>query len=120
MTYEVGYKRPPTASRWTKGKSGNPTGRKRGQRNLATDLAEELSAVIQVSEGGKPVKLSKQRLMIKGLVARSIKGEPRAVSELLKLMLRSAAEPDGQPANAPIPAEDEALVAAFLARNTIR
>ena len=54
MTRPVGYKNPPEHTRWKKGQSGNPTGRARGQRNLKTDLAAELSESDQISEGGVP------------------------------------------------------------------
>ena len=45
MTNAVGYKKPPKHKRWRKGESGNPTGRRKGQRNLKTDLLEELSEI---------------------------------------------------------------------------
>lgn len=113
---EVGYKRPPRHSRWKKGQSGNPTGHKKGQRNLATDLADELANVIQVTEGGRPVKLTRQRALVKGLVARAITGDARAVAELLKLIARLAdnepAAPDTTPSS-----DDEKIIAAFLARH---
>ena len=39
--YEVGYKKPPIHTRFKPGVSGNPKGRPKGTKNLATDLAEE-------------------------------------------------------------------------------
>jgi len=41
--YEVGYRKPPKASRWRKGQSGNQRGRQKGVPNLKTELTEELS-----------------------------------------------------------------------------
>jgi len=40
MTKPVGYGSPPDYTKWPKGKSGNPSGRKKGNRNFATDLAD--------------------------------------------------------------------------------
>ena len=70
--YGVGYGRPPQHTRFKPGQSGNPKGRPKGTINLKTDLMEELSERISVSEGGKPKKLSKQRALLKSLVAKAI------------------------------------------------
>ncbi len=38
--YEVGYRKPPGHTRFTKGRSGNPDGRSPGAKNLKTLLSE--------------------------------------------------------------------------------
>ena len=38
--YEVGYRRPPAHYQFRPGQSGNPAGRRKGVRNLATDELE--------------------------------------------------------------------------------
>ena len=87
--YAVGYGRPPQHTRFKPGQSGNPKGRPKGTINLKTDLMEELSERISVSEGGKPKKLSKQRALLKSLVAKAItKSDARAANILLNLMVR--------------------------------
>ena len=40
--YFVGYCRPPEATRFKQGHSGNPKGRPKGSKNLRTLFAEEL------------------------------------------------------------------------------
>ena len=37
-SYEIGYCRPPVATRFQPGVSGNPSGRRKGTRNLKTIL----------------------------------------------------------------------------------
>jgi len=117
MTDVTGYKRPPAASRWKKGQSGNPSGRKRGTANLKTDLIAEMSEVIQISEGGNPRRITKQRALLKSLTAGAIKGDPRAAHLILNLLAR-VLEDDRLPiASRPVSAEDEAILKAFLNRN---
>jgi Family of unknown function (DUF5681) len=62
--YDVGYRRPPEATRFKPGRSGNPKGRPKGSPNLATDLSAELGEQITVREGGQERRVSKQRALI--------------------------------------------------------
>src|SRR5207237_8691001 len=49
----VGYGRPPSPSRFKPGQSGNPRGRPKGQRNLLSDLRDELAEKIRIREGDR-------------------------------------------------------------------
>jgi hypothetical protein len=91
-SYDVGYRKPPKAAQFKKGRSGNPTGRRKGSLNLATDLRDELSERITVREDGKPRRISKQRALIKSLLAKALQGDPRAATALLALSAREAGE----------------------------
>jgi len=62
--YKVGYGKPPKASQFKRGKSGNPRGRPKGSLRLATDLAAELGEQITVREDGRSRRVSKQRALI--------------------------------------------------------
>ena len=109
--YEVGYGQPPKAHQFLKGCSGNPKGRPKGTRNLKTDLMEELGEQITLNEGGKPKTLSKQRALLKSLTARAIKGDGRAVSALLNLMVRVLDPSDEEDINEPLSADEQAILA---------
>jgi hypothetical protein len=112
--YVVGYGKPPKHTQFKPGESGNPAGRPKGTKNFATDLQEELTETIHVTEQGQSKQLSKQRAVIKTLVARAMKGEPRATELLLKRL--DHIEAGGQvtaTSAAQLAAEDQAILEAF-------
>src|SRR5438876_11740213 len=105
---DVGYRTPPKATRFKPGKSGNPKGRPKGSLNLATDLAAELGEEITVREGGRQHRISKQRALIKSLMAKALQGDVRATTAVLALYARVISEPpedEGHPIE-----EDELLI----------
>ena len=84
--YEIGYGKPPVESRFKEGQSGNPTGRPKGKLNLATVLAQALSAKVVVKEGGRRQKISKFAVSITQLVNKAAGGDLRAMQILLSLL----------------------------------
>ncbi|MBK7950643.1 MAG: hypothetical protein IPK00_18265 [Deltaproteobacteria bacterium] len=86
--YEVGYGKPPKSTRFQPGQSGNPRGRPKGTKNLKTDLIEELHETIEIREGNRTRKVTKQRAFVKALTNGSIKGNARSAGLLLSTMLR--------------------------------
>ena len=116
MSESAGYKRPPVASRWKKGQSGNPSGRKKGSPNLRTDLHAELGEVILINESGLPRRISKQRALLKSLAARGIQGDARAASLILNLIVKLLEPEQSQVVTTTTSAEDEAILEAYLRR----
>jgi Family of unknown function (DUF5681) len=114
---EVGYGKPPKETQFKKGESGNPKGRPKSAKNLKTDLVEELSERIVAREGERTVKISKQRAVIKTLLARTVKGDARAGATLLNLIFR-VLDPAGDVAEtaAPLSAEEREVLADVEAR----
>ena len=95
--YKIGFGRPPKSGRFERGKSGNPNGRPKGSLKLATDLAAELNEQITVREDGRARRVSKQRALIKSLMAKALQGDVRANAAILALYARVITElPDDQ------------------------
>ncbi len=111
--YDVGYKKPPEHTRFAKGRSGNPRGRPKGTKNLETDLREELEEQIVVREGGRQIKISKQRAFIKSLCTKAINGDTRAGAQLANLMLRLLSAGDQVDEQSEVSAEDEEILAQY-------
>lgn len=111
----VGYKRPPLHSRFKPGHSGNRKGRPKGRRNLKHDLHEEFSERINLREGDRTIRITKQRAVLKSMVARAIKGDVRAQSKIFEQ--RAFGFDDELRSEAVLGADDQAILAAFLARS---
>jgi hypothetical protein len=84
--YEVGYRKPPRHTRFTKGQSGNPRGRSPGAKNLKTLLSDALNEFVIVSENGGRRKITKREAIITQLVNRSASADFRAIKILLDMV----------------------------------
>lgn len=114
---KIGYKRPPQHTRFQPGQSGNPSGRPKGTQNLATDLGEELAERITITEGERRLRVSKQRALLKALVAKALMGDTRAAGIVLQLVERVVAQEMAAagPAGDDLPADDRAILDRFIA-----
>lgn len=83
--YSVGYGKPPRHTQFKKGHSGNPKGRPRQCKNVLTDIHDELDELVQVTEGGTTVTMTKQRALIKATIAKASKGHTASIKLLLDL-----------------------------------
>jgi hypothetical protein len=97
--YDVGYRKPPKASRFKKGRSGNPAGRPKGSATAKSLLDKALSAPVTISEGGVNRTVEQRMALFKSLVARAIKGDTRAAALVVRLMdqFDLGKAPDHQP-----------------------
>lgn len=83
--YEVGYGRPPKATRFKPGTSGNPKGRpKRDHSSLGEIVHTILSEPVKYRENGRTRTASRREVALMMLVRRAIKGDVSAADILLK------------------------------------
>lgn len=116
---EVGYRRPPRATQFKKGTSGNPRGRPKRTRSFKADLMSELQETLIVTENGKERRVSKQRAFIKTLTSAAIKKDIRAVNALLACIRYFGVDSEDQSAST-ADAEDLEILENFLTRETQR
>jgi hypothetical protein len=120
MANKAGYGSPPERTRWRKGQSGNPSGKRKKPANFGNDLMAELAEVIQLTEGGNVRRITKQRALIKALTAAAIKGNTRAANLLINCCARVIeGDLEGQ-ARAELDAKDRKIVADYLEREVQR
>jgi hypothetical protein len=115
-TYSVGYGKPPRNTQFQPGQSGNPRGRPRGSKNLATLIEQELSATVAVNEGGRRRTLSKRAVIAKRLVNKAAEGDFRTVQTLFKVQESALAGPDPVESNEEeenLGPDDQAILQAY-------
>jgi len=83
--YEIGYRKPPVGTRFTKGCSGNPKGRPKGSRSLETVFNEVIRERVNMTENGRTRKVSKLEAILRQLLAKAMAGDMRAIKELIAL-----------------------------------
>jgi hypothetical protein len=76
---KVGYKRPPVRSRFPKGTSGNPFGRRKGQRNMLSVLNEVLHQAVTIKQGNRSQRLTKGEALIKVITSKANNGDRQAI-----------------------------------------
>lgn len=99
-SYPVGYGRPPVHTRFQPGRSGNPRGRPRTRKNLASMAKEVLQQPVAVMVNGRRRTVPALQAALQKLLARALKdGDPRALSAIIALAdragLADAVSPEG-------------------------
>ena len=89
MSYEIGYKKPPSGKRFKKGESGNPRGRPKGSNNFLTLLDKELRQPMTITENGKKRITTRLGAMTKRLVAAAVQNDYKALIALLEILRKS-------------------------------
>ena len=113
--YVFGYGRPPRATQFAAGKSGNPKGRPKGSRTVGAILQDILSQKIAVTENGKTRRIPTLEVMFRRLVNDAVRRDPAALKLLLPLIDRYAASPETELRLGELLAEDQAILSQYLA-----
>lgn len=83
--YEIGYGKPPTYTRFEKGRSGNPDGRPQEQRLRDVVVGSVLDEPISVKKGNTKQRMPAFEVALRKLVDRALKQKDlRAIREFLE------------------------------------
>lgn len=115
----MGYGRPPKATQFRKGESGNPKGRPKGSRTVGAVLQDILQQRIAVTENGKTRRLRALEVMLRRLANDAMRSEPVAVKLILSLYDRYGESPEAGIRLDEVLAEDQALLANFLKQPSV-
>jgi Family of unknown function (DUF5681) len=77
--YEVGYGKPPKASQFQPGQSGNVGGRPRGRPSFDELLLEEAARLVKFKAGDKVVHMDRDRAVVRKLMDLALQGNMRAM-----------------------------------------
>jgi hypothetical protein len=114
--YDVGYGKPPVHSRFKPGQSGNPAGRRKGTRNLATDVRAMLELSVLLKEGGGTRKISTQEAALMKVREKALQGDIRALERVFDLASRFNNDGAQTETSQPLAANEHAILAAYVAR----
>ena len=112
----VGYGKPPRHSQFRAGQSGNPMGRRKGIRNLKTDVKRTLKTPVKVKESGGTRRRSTQEVALMVLREKALQGDPRSIDRLLELALRFNNDVAEIGPAQPLPVDDQAILDAYRAK----
>jgi hypothetical protein len=96
-TYDVGYGRPPQATKFQAGRSGNPKGRPKGSKNFKTLFEEELAQPITLTENGKRKRMPKRQALVKQMINKALSNDAKAAAIVLDQIRRSESQGEAVP-----------------------
>ena len=112
--YVVGYRRPPKASQFMTGKSGNPEGRPKGSRPVGAVLQDIIQQKIAVTENGKTRRIPALEVMLRRLANDAMRNDAGAMKLLFSLVDRYAESPESTLHLGEMLAEDRDILAQYL------
>lgn len=111
----VGYGRPPKHTIWQPGRSGNPRGRPKGRRNIATIIREQAMQLITVTVGGRRRKMPRYAALLHQQWAEAFKSNAKAWAAIQQTV-RDAGLLVGapEPSDLIVTEDDAAIINHFL------
>ena len=84
IPFEVGYGKPPESGQFSKGRSGNPSGRPKGSKNLASIVLQGSRERVRINgPRGTTRTITKLEATVKQLGNKSAQGELRAADQFI-------------------------------------
>lgn len=113
-----GYRKPPRATRFKPGISGNPKGRPKQSNNVAAAINKQLDQRITVKVNGKSKRMTLSDVIAFKMVRTSADGDWAALSYLVKIVPNRFRLPSSETRTDEIVSEaDDAIIKRFLQRH---
>ena len=104
--YAVGYGRPPIATQFQKGQSGNPSGRPKGSKGISDVIAAALCERVTVTMNGKRHKITKWEAACAQMANQAASGNVKAAKLMIELLHQSEARDDARANGSGVSADD--------------
>jgi hypothetical protein len=115
----VGYGRPPVASRFRPGTSGNPKGRPKGSKNLKMLIKDAMTANIPVQAGDSTRRVTRLEGVVLRQLQSALRGSDKAAMAVIKMALQLGflEDPAGNASDGGLSREDESILRELVARS---
>ena len=114
----VGYGRPPIASRFKPGTSGNARGRPKGSINLKTQVEQAMTASISIQVGAKTKRVSRIAGVVLRQLQKALMGDCPAAIAVIKMALQLGLldNSTGNSGEVALSKHDEQILSELIAR----
>jgi hypothetical protein len=116
---QTGYKQPPRAGQFKKGRSGNPKGRPKGSGNFKTDLLQVMGETVFILQNGERRPVSGRKAVALKLLHGAMSGDAKALGTLTNHLLKHDIDADAKPQVEIVTENDRVIIEDFLRRNSI-
>lgn len=112
--YDVGYGRPPVATRFRLGGIGNPKGRPKKKKTVEQDLEEALMIRVRIEENGRSKTMTAQQVILRNLVRAAARGDTPAIRLVFALTERYQDSPETTLNPTDLEGEDRKILEEYL------
>jgi|SRR5689334_1891010 len=81
--YSIGYRKPPIATRFKQGVSGNPRGRPKGSRNIKSAALKIYTSEVVVRQGGRTRRITRLEAVFLKLFEKALQGGSERAAQVL-------------------------------------
>jgi Family of unknown function (DUF5681) len=119
-SYEVGYRKPPKANQFRKGRSGNSRGRKRGEENIVSVFKRHVMKRVKIKVGDQTHSITLAEAVLLKNYNAALQKNPFAMGNIFRLAEASGEfvdRTDAKQVGKPLAVPERISVEEFMARH---